>query len=160
MIYSEPLINQVSRFLTSIGFGFILCVIYIALKILFRVIGKGKASVMASDGVFVLSGSILSFFFMVIENNGQVRLNLVIGQLLGGLVMYFTVGRYILKLTYPVSDAVGVIIRKLLYPIKVYFKAFINVGKRLLSGLKSKNKQKNKNNKKKIKLLRKLYVLK
>ncbi len=159
MTYTEPLINQISRFFTSIGFGFILCVLYIAVKALFRVFGKGKASVMASDGVFVVLVSIMSFFFMITANNGQVRLNLVMGQLIGGLVLYFSLGRYVLKLLYIISDVVNSVIKKLLYPVRVYFKAFGNGFKVLfnkLKGLRKIKKEKSKSeNKKKIKLLRK-----
>lgn len=159
MNYSEPLSNQLSVFLTGIGFGFIMCAFYVALKVLFRLFGKGKASVMISDAVFVLAGSIISFFFMIITNSGTVRFNLVVAQLFGGLVIYFTVGRYILRLLYPICDIVHLIVKNILYPVRVYFKSFFNAAQLLffkLINLRNKKKDKKvSNKKKKLKIIEK-----
>lgn len=152
MNYSEPLSNQLSVFLTGVGFGFIMCALYVVIKLIFRFFGKGKLSVMLSDAVFVLSGSIISFFFMIMTNSGTVRLNLIVAQLVGGLVIYFTVGRYILKLLYPLCDFIHLVIRNLLYPVRVYFKSFLNAAKSIyfkFVNLKYKKKEKKVNIKKK-----------
>jgi len=123
MIYSEPLYNQISRFLDSVGMGFILCGLYIAVKVLFRAFGKGRITAMVSDGIFCLITAFVSFFYMLIENNGTVRLNLAVGQLVGGLLLYFTVGRFLLKVLYIPGDILNGLLRCITYPFRSIVKA-------------------------------------
>lgn len=137
MIYSEPLSNQISRFLDSVGMGFILCGLYIAVKVIFRIFGKGKISVALSDGVFCLLTAFLSFFYMVMENSGTVRFNLIIGQLLGGLMLYFTVGRLVLKLLCLIADGINGLLRIISYPIVFSVCGFIRLPGKLISLLKN-----------------------
>ena len=148
MTYSEPLFNQISRFLDSVGMGFILCGLYIAIKVLFRVLGKGRITVAASDGVFCVLTAFVSFFYMLMENSGTVRFNLVVGQLIGGLLLYFTVGRFILRLLYLLADGVNALIRGILYPIRLLLlgisKLPLKILKALKKALKSTNKPRDK----------------
>ncbi len=161
MIYSEPLYNQISRFISSIGMGFLLCVLYIIVKVFFRVIGKGKVTVMVSDGVFCLITAFVSFFYMIMENNGNVRFNLVTGQLIGGLLLYFTVGRFIEKLLYMVADMINGLLRGITYPLKLLIKSVVKLPGTLVKAFAGKIKGRNKHRKdrnaenpdKKIKLL-------
>lgn len=161
MIYSEPLINQISRFLDSVGMGFILCGLYVAVKVLFRLFGKGKITVAVSDGVFCVLTAFVSFFYMILENSGTVRFNLVVGQLIGGLLLYFTVGRFIERLLYLIADGVNALVRAVIYPIKKLaigiFKLPVRLIKKLHSPFRKREKpsdeQLNENVDKKIKLL-------
>ena len=161
MIYSEPLSSQISRFLDSVGMGFLLCALYVVIKVLFRVTGKGKIAVMISDGVFCLIIAFVSFFYMIMENGGTVRLNLIIGQLIGGLTLYFTVGRLVLKILYLPADAINGLLRLVTYPIRVTVKTllglpvrlFVFVKVRLKADKKAKKAKKEKNLDKKINLL-------
>ena len=161
MIYSEPLYNQISRFLDSVGMGFIICGLYITLKVLFRAFGKGKITVAVSDGVFCVLTAFVSFFFMLLENSGTVRFNLVVGQLIGGLLLYFTVGRFILRLLYLIADGVNALIRGITYPVRLLlvgiFKLPLKLLKTLCRAFKKADKPHRKNSDenvdKKIKLL-------
>ena len=155
MNYSEPLSNQLSVFLSGVGFGFILCALYVAVKLLSRVFGKGKTAVMISDAVFVLSATVISFFFMIMINNGEVRFNLIIAQATGGIVIYFTVGRYILRLLYPLCDLIHSVMSKLLYPVRVYLKSFFNAGQLIYFKITNPKDKKVDNKKKKIKIIQK-----
>ena len=161
MIYSEPLFNQISRFLNSVGMGFILCGLYVALKVIFRLFGKGKITVAVSDGVFCVLTAFVSFFYMLLENSGTVRFNLVVGQLIGGLLLYFTVGRFILKLLCLLADGVKAVIRGIVYPIRLLALSILKLPLKLIKVLKKalktakkpKCEQLNENVDKKIKLL-------
>ena len=161
MIYTEPLFNQISRFLDSVGMGFILCGLYIALKVLFRLFGKGKITVAVSDGVFCVLTAFVSFFYMLLENSGTVRFNLVVGQLIGGLLLYFTVGRFILKLLCLLVDGVNALIRGIVYPIRLLALGILKLPLKLIKALKRalktakkpQSEQLNENVDKKIKLL-------
>ena len=149
MIYSEPLYNQISRFLNSVGMGFLLCVLYVIIKALFRVSGKGKITVMVSDGVFCLITAFVSFFYMIIENNGTVRFNLVVGQLIGGLLLYFTFGRLILKALYLVADLINGLLRGITYPVRLLVKAVFRLPMIIFTGLVRLFKRKRKPHEKK-----------
>lgn len=161
MIYSEPLYNQISRFIGSIGMGFLLCALYIIVKVFFRVFGKGKVTVMVSDGVFCLVTAFVSFFYMVMENNGNVRFNLVAGQLIGGFLLYFTVGRFLERLLYMAADMINGLLRGITYPLRALIRSVVKLPGTLIKSVTNKIKGRNKHRKerntenpdKKIKLL-------
>ncbi len=142
MTYTEPLANQISHFLDSVGMGFFLCTLYIAVKVIFRVFGKGKISVMLSDGIFCIFTAFISFFYMVMENNGTVRLNLALGQLLGGVLLYFSLGRLIMKILYLIADAINGVLRSVTYPLRCVLKLPLRHLKR---HKKDKRNKRNKN---------------
>lgn len=160
MIYSEPLFNQISRFVSSIGFGFILCIVYLAVTFLRLCISDKKWAVITGDLLFGITGTVLSFFFMVIHNNGQVRLNLVVGQALGGVVLYAGFGRYFVKLL----KKPALLIRKgchlITMPIKLYILAFPKALRMLIRSLKEKNKTEKKIKKDKTKKTAKKFKIK
>ncbi len=145
MTYSEPLINQISHFLSSVGFGFVMCIYYMAVRLFFRILSRKKWALMTGDAFFSVTGSFVSFFFMIIDNNGQVRFNLIIGQLIGALALYFTLGRYLMKPLMKMCDGINSVLSSLFYPVRVYFKALKNtlIGfLKFLKGILIKNKLK------------------
>ena len=142
MSYTEPLLNQVSRFLMSMGFGFILCVLYLAFSFLRMIMGEKKWMYIFSDMLFGITATVLSFFFMIIYNNGQVRFNLVLGQMIGGIVLYFTMGRYLTKTIEAVSLTVRKAVRVFLMPAVLYLRSFPSFFIRLYNKLKIKKQKK------------------
>ncbi len=124
MTYTEPLFNQISRFVTSIGFGFLLCILYIAVVFLRMCISEKRWAIIVQDLFFSFLTTVISFFFMVLYNNGEVRLNLVTGQLVGGLVLYFTVGKYVLTFLEKCAIAIRRLIALMLKPVTLYIRAF------------------------------------
>lgn len=99
MNYSEPLINQVTVFFRSVGAGIILGIIYDLLCFVRTVLGEKKSIYVTFDIIFAITASVVSFFFMVLYNTGQVRFNLMVGELLGGLAFHLSIGRYFLGST-------------------------------------------------------------
>lgn len=97
MNYSEPLISQVTVFFRSVGAGIILGIIYDALSFVRIVFGERKSVYVTADIIFSLIASVFSFFFMVLYNTGQVRFNLMLGELAGGLAFHFGMGKYFLN---------------------------------------------------------------
>lgn len=122
----------------SMGFGFILCILYIIFSFFRMILGEKRWAYILTDILFGIIATVLSFFFMLIYNNGQVRFNLVIGQLTGGIVLYFTVGRYLLKplglLSLTVRKASGIIF----LPLLLYLKSFPSFFKRIFNRMKEK----------------------
>ena len=99
MSYSEPLINQPRVLLLSVGVGAMLCVLYIVIQSICRLSGEGRFSYYLADGLFCTAFALISFFFMVLYNNGRVRLHLILGEGAGFFAFYFSVGRYLYSLS-------------------------------------------------------------
>ena len=104
MRYAEPLSNQLQVFITSIGFGVLSGLLYEVFSVLRRLAGNKKKASVICDFSFCVIVTVLSFFYMVIYNNGIVRLNLIIAQLAGGIAFHLSMGRYIRKPLYFIID--------------------------------------------------------
>ncbi len=168
MIYSEPLFNQISRFVSSIGFGFVICVLYVVLVVLRSVISDKRWAIITQDIVFGVLTTVLSFFFMVLYNNGEVRWNLVFGEVLGGGVLYYTCGRHILNFMKKPAKLLRHLVSLSLTPLKLYLNAFPKFFKsvffKLRTALKNKDtvkkrKKKKENSKENKKVFNKLNLL-
>ncbi len=128
MIYSEPLINQISRFLSGIGFGFAVFALYMTIVFIRMIFGSGKIAFLIQDLVFGFLFTVSSFFFMIIHNNGEVRWNLVLAQLIGAAVLYFTIGKHLLKVLQKAADIIRKALKVLTTPLQLYLKAFCDCG--------------------------------
>lgn len=95
MNYSEPLVNQIYRFVLSVGFGVIMSVFYEVVSCFFLIISNGKKSVFIRDVLFSVVFTVMSFFFMLVYNEGEIRFNLIFGQLLGLAAFHITFGKTI-----------------------------------------------------------------
>ncbi len=100
MNYSEPLISQVVIFCRAIGCGVLLGVLYDTVSFVRMLFGEKKSVYVFFDTVYFLVASLVSFFFMVLYNSGQVRLNLMIAELFGGVAFHLSLGKYILGRCY------------------------------------------------------------
>lgn len=118
MNYSDPLISQVTVFFRSIGAGIILGMIYTALSFLRIIFGERKSVYVTFDIIFALTASVVSFFFMVLYNTGQIRFNLMLGELAGGLAFYLSIGRYILSAAQKYINAIRRAINFIMSPVK------------------------------------------
>lgn len=122
MSYSEPLINQLKVFFLSIGVGFLICVLYISIHSFFRVLGERRSAIYLADGVFCFITALLSFLFMVLYNNGRVRLHLFIGEAVGFFALYLTAGKRLLLLLSAFADKINSIFGFLFKPFLKFFK--------------------------------------
>lgn len=125
MSYSEPLINQVRVFFLSVGVGVFICLLYIALQSFFRIFSKGDRVYYVADGFFCALSAFVSFFFMVLYNNGQVRLHLVFGEAVGFFVFYLAVGRYVHSLLLKAAEGIRKAVGLVLLPVRLVTRHFI-----------------------------------
>ena len=95
MRYTEPLSNQVLMFISSIGPGVLIGLIYDVIFSFFRALSDKKAFMIISDISFSVIATMISFFYMVIYNSGTVRLNIILAQLIGAVTFHYTLGRYL-----------------------------------------------------------------
>lgn len=113
------------------GVGVPVCLIYIGVHSLFRLVfGKGKG-LLGADALFGIIATLLSFFFMVFYNNGQVRLHLALGEAIGFFVFMRVAGRHLYSLGCAVADFLHKIAVKLLYPFLRTGRAFVDIFRQL-----------------------------
>lgn len=141
MSYSEPLINQPRVLFLSIGIGVLLCVFYVTLQGVFRLLGEGKLSYYIADAIFVTVFTLVSFFFMVLYNNGRVRLHLIMGEAAGFFAFYLTAGKYLYGIIRRMSECVAKTVRFVLKPYSIVFGSFAGGVKKIFGKLKNKLKQ-------------------
>lgn len=138
MSYSWPLSEQIIVFIRCIGLGILLGLLYEVFSVLRCFLSEKTWAYVVCDVAFSLITTVISFFFMVLYNNGRVRLNLVFAQIIGGVAFHFSVGRYLLKpLTFfamKMRRAMSV----LLYPLKKPIEKL-----KIRSGLPLRKKNKN-----------------
>ncbi len=150
MTYREPLSDQVLIFISAVGPGVLIGFLYDVIFSFFRSFGKKRPVIITADLCFSLLATLLSFFYMVVYNNGTVRLNIIIAQVMGAVAFHFTLGKYIEKPVVFVSKLLADVISFAIYPVVF----FLNKTVRILSEIKKKTESRIKL-KEKLKLRRK-----
>lgn len=91
--------EQMLIFLASLGVGFLLGVLYDFLRTLRLAFTKGKWAVVIFDLIYFFAVAFLSYMFILAANKGEVRSYIIIGELLGAVFYYFSLGFALMKLT-------------------------------------------------------------
>lgn len=162
MSYSQPLSSQVIIFIRTIGLGVLLGLLYEFFAALRMLLSDKKWAYILCDTAFSLIGSIASFFFMVLFNDGIVRFNLVMAELLGALCFHFSAGKYLIKPLLFISKKLRQLLRFMTLPIRVIIKKVVAAisksgQKRMIRANKEK---KSKKERKKIKNIIKIPLKK
>lgn len=112
MQYMPDTANQTFVFLYSSGLGFALGILYDFFRIIFYLLtGSDKKYLMARDIIYLLACLAINFFFLLAMSNGQILLYIVIGEMIGWSVWYFTISEYIFE---PIHRIIKFIRKKLL----------------------------------------------
>lgn len=86
MNYGLTASAQLSNFLSAVGFGFLIAVLYYTVVFIREVLTQKKAAIIAQDIIFFVLTSFLCFVFMQVYTNGEVRIDLIIAQVFGFFV--------------------------------------------------------------------------
>jgi len=108
----------------SILLGAALGLLYDVFRILRISFKNGKVLIFLEDVLFFTVATIVSFLFIVLQNDGVLRAFLILGELLGAVLYFFTVSLVILK------AATGIVhgIRTLLFWIyRIFFSPFVRL---------------------------------
>lgn len=151
MTYSEPLVSQLNYFLLSLGFGFFIDLWYVIVMLIRMCISEKKCAVIIGDIFFSVTASIASFFFMVHYNNGQVRLNVIMGQVISAIVLHVILGSKILSILIKPASLVRRTVAFIMIPIKTYFFIIPMGVEKIKKHRREKMKKNNKLNNKKAK---------
>lgn len=98
-MYNVEQSEQVLIFISSLGVGFLLGVLYDFLRALRLSFTRGKWSVIIFDLLYFFMVAFISYIFILASNKGEVRSYIIIGELLGAVFYYFSLGIAVIKLT-------------------------------------------------------------
>lgn len=121
MTYAEPLSNQVLMFISSIGPGVIIGLIYDVIFSFFRSLSNRRAVIIAADLMFSVVATLISFFYMVIYNSGTVRLNIIVAELIGAVAIHIAVGKYVAVAVGFIGKIIGRVAGIISYPVVYIF---------------------------------------
>ena len=108
-------------FLWSVCVGGLLGVCYDVFRIIRIAVPGGKALIFLQDLIFFLIAAIVSFLFLLANNQGVIRGYLLAGELLGFVLYYFTVGSLVYKAASAIINLMKKILRVLLRPFVLLF---------------------------------------
>lgn len=143
MTYGFAISQQLEFFLYSLGFGFLLGLLYRTVMSVREAVSRKKAAYVAFDLLFCVTATILTFCFLLIYADGQIRLISLFADAVGFTVYLFSADFFMKKLiTYPIKAVV--------FPFKlllVPFRAAIRYIGRFFRYVKGKALLKKSNNK-------------
>ena len=113
--------EQTEIFFCSVGFGFLLGILYDVFRIFRLVISRAKSFVLFMDLLYFAVCSVLVFCFMLVTDSGRVRLYTAGGQLIGWLIYYFSSGAVVIRLTSSLTAFVRSINRRIFLRLKKIF---------------------------------------
>ena len=98
-MYSVPQSEQLTIFISSLGFGFLLGIFYDILRALRLSITKSGFAVIFFDIFYFIFFGFSTFLFTLALNKGEVRFYIIAGELIGALFYYFSLGVAVIKIT-------------------------------------------------------------
>lgn len=119
-MYITDISVQLKNIMPALGLGFVLGLLYEALRILRLYIHSGKVFVFVTDILFTVFSSVSAFLLCVSVDNGHIRFYIVLACILGYVVCIFTAG----ELIYALFARIHCAVMKILTPL---FKPFVFV---------------------------------
>lgn len=98
-MYSVPQSEQLSIFVSSLGLGFLLGVLYDILRALRLSVTKSKIAVVIFDILYFVLFGLITFIFILALNKGEIRFYIIIGELIGAIFYYISLGIAVIKIT-------------------------------------------------------------
>lgn len=108
-MYILTLAKQTQIFLLSLGFGFILGIIYDIFRIIRLTFSKqniknSKPTVIVYDIIYLLLCCFLTFIFILTASLGKFRWYVIVGEILGFTVYYFSFGFIVINVSNKIID--------------------------------------------------------
>lgn len=116
--------SQTMAFLFSCLLGAGLAAVYDVFRILRIALPQPASVIAAQDFLYFLFCAGSTFFYLMTTVSGQIRLFVLVGEGIGWVLYYFTIGEMVMKAAHKVIDVVYRILRFLLAP-------FVYLGRRI-----------------------------
>lgn len=98
-MYSVPQSEQLTIFISSLGLGFLLGILYDILRALRLSLTKSKGALIFFDILYFLLFGFCTFLFILALNKGEVRFYIIAGELIGAIFYYISFGIAVIKIT-------------------------------------------------------------
>jgi len=104
-MYTFAINEHLEIFLLSLGMGFLLGILYDAVRIIRLIVSKGKAALFVFDFLYLALCSVLVYLFIIAVNMGAVRAYIIIAQLLGFFCYYISFGVVVIRVSDKIISA-------------------------------------------------------
>lgn len=148
-------------FLKSCLLGAGLAAVYDIFRILRLAVRSGKIVVFIEDTLYFILIALATFTFMLFFSEGQIRAYILIGEFLGWLLYYYTIGALVFRMSKAIIRAIKAVLRWL---YKIFIHPFVRlfgwIGKKICKFFMNiRNKLKNQRQKAKNHLKKKKALM-
>lgn len=151
-MYNIEQSEQFLIFLASLGLGFILGILYDFLRALRLSFTRGKWSLIVFDLLYFFMVAFVSYIFILAANKGEVRSYIIVGELLGAVLYYFSLGFALMQLTDKfvriLREVYSLFYKIISFPFRLIKKVFLKVFGKLKTIFKKSEKKSQKIRKK------------
>ena len=98
-MYNVHQSEQTIIFLSSLGVGFLLGILYDLFRAIRLSITKSRTATIIFDVLYFFTFGFLSYIFILALNKGEIRSYIIIGEIIGAVFYYFSFGIVAVKLT-------------------------------------------------------------
>lgn len=152
MTYGISLAKQTYNFFVSVGFGFALGIVYDIFFIIRNLVSRFRWVTVLCDCLFTVCASVLSFLLLLIITDGQIRAYVILGELIGFFVYYFSLGVFIVRICDRITrflKAVFAFFKKIFififrvvsYPFRKIFAFFRRIFKKIYEKMQKNTKK-------------------
>lgn len=158
-LYSLSLAQQTKGFLLALGMGFLLGILYDFIRIVRISISRGKIAVIICDILFCALACLCTFLFCLTVNEGEIRLYLVLGEVAGFFVYYFSLGAIIFSCSEKIINFIKRLMRSVFGVISFPFRWIFGKTRKVFNKLFKKSRKNSKKLKNKSNFLLKVNKL-
>lgn len=155
-LYGLSLAQQTKGFLLALGMGFILGILYDIIRIIRISISRGRIAVIICDIFFCVLACFCTFLFCLTINEGEIRLFLILGELVGFFTYYFSLGAIIFSYSEKIINFIKKLVRSILGVILFPFKWIFGIIRKQINKLLKKSRKNGKKLKNKSNFLLKV----
>lgn len=142
MSYIVGLREQTLNFIMSLGFGFLIGVLYDIVRAVRMMVGSGKKAYMVFDIIYAVFAAIMTFVFTLVITNGSIMGYVIFGEILGFFIYYITFGVFAIKASDKITTFLRVFFKTVFKGICFPFKwTFVHL-KRILGKISHKSRKK------------------
>ena len=145
-MYNVHQSEQTVIFLTSLGVGFLLGILYDVFRAIRLSLTKSRTATIIFDILYFFSFGFFSYIFILALNKGEIRSYIIIGEIIGAVFYYFSFGIVAIRLT---DKFVAIIkkIKKIIFTVislpfkllhRLFYKSFLKI-KELLKKTEKKS---------------------
>lgn len=121
MEYIQGVAEQTRIFILSIGFGFLLGILYDIFRTVRIIISDSNGFVLFSDLLYFLVCTFLNFCYILTVDYGRIRFYIVMAEILGWLIYYFSFGTVAIRISRFISKSVRGALKLLSRPFVTVF---------------------------------------